>query len=130
MIFLVMNNQVLGKGIRRWITFLLYIVSLMYICSGKKKLFCAFIDYKKAFDSVQRGLLWGKLLNSCVNGKVLHVIRDMYVKAKSCVKTRHGLSQFFVSNVGLRQGENLSPVLFSLFFNDLKGFLRVTMSKA
>ena len=89
----------------------------------KKKLFCAFIDYKKAFDSVQRGLLWGKLLNSGVNGKVLHVIRDMYAKAKSCVKTRHGLSQFFVSNVGLRQGENLSPVLFSLFLNDLKGFL-------
>ena len=24
----------------------------------KKRLFCAFIDYKKAFDSVQRGLLW------------------------------------------------------------------------
>ena len=72
---------------------------------------------------MQRGLLWGKLLNSGVNGKVLHVIRDMYAKAKSCVKTRHGLSQFFVSNVGLRQGENLSPVLFSLFLNDLKGFL-------
>ena len=72
---------------------------------------------------MQRGLLWGKLLNSGVNGKVLHVIRDMYAKAKSCVKTRHGLSQFFVSNVGLRQGENLSPVLFSLFLNDLKVFL-------
>ena len=51
------------------------------------------------------------------------MIRDMYAKAKSCAKTRHGLSQFFVSNVGLRQGENLSPVLFSLFLNDLKGFL-------
>ena len=46
----------------------------------------------------------------------------MYAKAKSCVKTRHGLSQFFVSNVGLRQRENLLPVLFSLFLNDLKGF--------
>ena len=46
---------------------------------------------------MQRGLLWGKLLNSGVNGKVLHVIRDMYAKAKSCVKTRHGLSQFFLS---------------------------------
>ena len=51
------------------------------------------------------------------------MIRDMYAKVKSCVKTRHGLSQFSVSNIGLRQGENLSPVLFSLFLNDLKGFL-------
>ena len=58
-----------------------------------------------------------------MNGKFLRVLRDMYVKAKSCVKTRHGLSQFFVSNVGLRQGGNLSPVVFSLFLNDLKGFL-------
>ena len=77
---------------------------------------------------MQRGLLWGKLLNSGVNGKVLRVIRDMHAKAKSCVKTRHvktrhGLSQFFVSNVGLRQGENLSPGLFPPFLNDLKGFL-------
>ena len=70
---------------------------------------------------MQRGLLWEKLLNSDVNGKVLRVIRDMYAKAKSCVKTRHSLSQFFVSNVGLRQGKNLSPVLFSLFLNDMKG---------
>ena len=69
---------------------------------------------------MQRGLLWGKLLNSGVNGKVPRVIRDMYAKAKSCVKTRHSLSQFFVSNVGLRQGGNFSPVLFSLFLNDLK----------
>ena len=52
------------------------------------------------------------------------MIRDMYAKAKSCVKTRHGLSQFFLSQtLGLRQWENLSPVLFSLFLNDLKGFL-------
>ena len=51
---------------------------------------------------------------------VLRVIRDMYAKARSCVKTRHGVSQFFASNVGVRQRENLSPVLFSLFLNDLK----------
>jgi hypothetical protein len=49
----------------------------------------------------------------------------MYRKAKSCVKTNAGLSpKFFVSNIGLRQGENASPVLYSIFFmNDLRDFL-------
>ena len=45
-----------------------------------------------------------------MNGKFLRVLRDMYAKAKSCVKTRHGLCSFFVSNVGLCQGEMLSSL--------------------
>ena len=32
-------------------------------------------------------------------------------------------SEFFVSNVGVRQGENLSPILFSMFLNDLSEFI-------
>ena len=96
--------------------FALHCLSDVYLQrKRKRKKRSAFIDYKKAFDSVQRGLLWGKLLNSGVNGKVLHLIRDMYAKAKSCVKTRHGLSQFFVSNVGLRQGEICRQFCFRCF---------------
>ena len=38
----------------------------------RKRLFCTFVDYKKAFDSVQRSLLWDKLLNSGIFGKVLN----------------------------------------------------------
>ena len=102
--------------------FALHCLTDVYIRSGFLFLFCAFIDYKKAFYSVQRGLLRAKLLNSGVNGKVQRVIRNRYAKAKSCVKTRHGLSHFFVANVGLRLAENLLPVLFSLSSNDLKGF--------
>ena len=57
----------------------------------------------------------GKLLNFGVNVKVLRVLRDMYAKANSCVKTRHGLSQFFVSNVGLRQGKICRQFCFRCF---------------
>ena len=91
----------------------------------RKKLFCTFIDYRKAFDTIQHSLLWEKLLTVGVNGHVINVIKDMYCKAKSCVRTKNGLSNFFVSNIGLRQGENLSPVLFSIFLNDLKYFLKL-----
>ena len=34
-------------------------------------------------------------------------------------------SDYFPCNVGVRQGENLSPLLFSIYLNDLKDFIRV-----
>ena len=51
------------------------------------------------------------------------IIHYMYDNAKSCVRKGSQLSEFFYSNVGVRQGENLSLVLFSLFLNDLVEFI-------
>jgi hypothetical protein len=88
-----------------------------------KTLFCAFIDYRKAFDSVDRCALWNKLLQYCIDGKMFKIIHNMYESAKSCVRLGTKLSDHFYSNVGVRQGENLYPVLFSLFLNDLVEFI-------
>ena len=41
---------------------------------------------------------------------------------KSCVMDSGIQSDFFESHVGVRQGENLSPLLFALFLNDLDTF--------
>ena len=67
--------------------------------------------------------LWHKLLQSKVNGKILNVIINMYRDIKSCVSLLGEESAFFSSLSGVRQGENLSPVLFSLYLNDLESFL-------
>ena len=42
----------------------------------------------------------------------------MYENAKSCVKQQTLKSGIFACNMGVRQGENLSPLLFSIFLND------------
>ncbi|MCG8113215.1 MAG: reverse transcriptase domain-containing protein [Candidatus Thiodiazotropha taylori] len=89
----------------------------------KKKLFCSFIDFSKAFDSVWRVGLWMKLLANNINGKLLRIIFNMYKGIKSSVSYNGEESTFFPSFRGLRQGENLSPVLFALFLNDLETFL-------
>ena len=47
----------------------------------------------------------------------------MYAKAKSCVKVNNSYSGYFTNNCGVRQGENLSPLLFALFLNYLKPYL-------
>ena len=44
----------------------------------------------------------------------------MYENAKSCVKQGQALSNFFSCEVGVRQGENLSPLLFAIYLNDFE----------
>ena len=89
----------------------------------QKKMFCAFIDYSKAFDSVWRPGLWYKLIKSGITGKMYTLIYNMYQDIRSCVAVNGECSQFFNSYIGVRQGEYLSPMLFSIFVNDLEKYL-------
>ena len=88
--------------------------------ASSKKLYCVFIDFRQAFDSVWRLGLWHKLISYNITGKCFRLIRSMYENIKSRVKYINGKSQFFPCTVGVRQGENLSPFLFAIFLNDLE----------
>ena len=87
-------------------------------------LYCAFVDLKKVFDSIYKDALWYKLLNLGIKGRTFRIIRDMYAKVKSRVKSASTMSDFFEYAVGLRQGEVFSPLLFSLFVEDLELYLQ------
>ncbi len=89
----------------------------------KKKLYCAFIDYQKAFDLVDRKSLWTKLLACNIKGKIMKLIYNLYQNTKASVKFNNKLSQSFNCNIGVRQGDNLSPLLFVLFINYFEKFL-------
>ena len=93
----------------------------MYLAQ-KKKVFCAFVDYAKAFDSIWRVGLWHKLVQSNISGRVLRVLKNLYSGIKSCVLLNGSRSDFFSCMTGVRQGENLSPFLFSIFVNDMEEF--------
>ena len=65
-----------------------------------------------------------EIIENNIDGKFLVIVRNMYEQAKSCNKLNGNYSQFFKANMGVRQGENLmdvrhgenlSPVLFSIF---------------
>ncbi len=85
-----------------------------------------FVDYRKAFDMVDRSSLWQKLPTIGIDGKILRIIRNMYQNVKSCVQQNSSYSNFFNCNIGVRQRENISPLLFSIFLNDLSEFLGLT----
>ena len=54
---------------------------------------------------------------------MFRIIHNLYANVKSCVRISNSKFTSFSSNIGVRQGENLSPVLFSLFLNDLTKFI-------
>ncbi|MEE9190592.1 MAG: reverse transcriptase family protein [Candidatus Neomarinimicrobiota bacterium] len=89
----------------------------------RKKLYCVFIDFEKAFDTIWRKALWHKLIQQGVSGKILQVIHNIYQNAKSTIELNGENSDYFQSFQGIRQGENLSPILFSMFVNDLEQYL-------
>jgi len=78
----------------------------------KEKLYCCYVDYRKAYDCIDRGRLWYKLMKLGVDGKILSLLRSMYSEVKLCIKHLGSISDFFASNVGLLQGEIRSPICF------------------
>ena len=90
---------------------------------SNRRLYCVFVDYRKAFDSISHNMLWSKLWKAGIRGRLLNIIRSIYDNVKSCVKLDGKLSAMFDLHVGLLQGESLSPILFSLFINDIESEL-------
>ena len=59
------------------------------------KLYVALIDFKKAYETVNRDILWTVLYGSGVRGKMLRIIRGIYATVQSCVMSKSGLSDFY-----------------------------------
>ena len=86
-----------------------------YYKNKKGRVYCAFIDYTKAFDLIDRSALWMKLINNVVSGKILNVIFNMHKHAKSCVKNDGKMSDFFHVIWGFDK-EKTCPLFYLLFF--------------
>jgi len=80
---------------------------------NKEKLFTCFVDFRKAYDTVPRHLLWEKLERRGVS----------YGNVPICVKSPTGYSACFEATIGVKQGCPLSPLLFGMYIDDLEGEL-------
>ena len=82
-------------------------------------LFVVFIDYQKAFDSINREAIWRALRRRRVPEKITNLIKQGY-NGFSCRVLHHNVkSQPFETISGVRQGCLLSPLLFLLVLDDV-----------
>lgn len=116
----------------------------------KKPLFMAFIDLKMAFDMVNHQALLAKLLDFGIGGNFYLLIKSIYFSKMSpnnntnnlenCqennyrqldaalklrVKLPEGMTSTFPCNIGVKQGDPLSPILFNCFFDSVIDHLQL-----
>ena len=60
-----------------------------------------------------------------IDCKLLRIVKNMYSQVKSCVRGCKLYSEFFECAIGLKQGKVLSPVMFSLFIENLELFCKM-----
>ena len=87
--------------------------------SSRKNAHLGFIDVCKAYDSINREILWQKLANLGINGDFLSTLQSLYTDdCVDCVVNGVTTRPIFLRR-GLRQGCALSPLLFALYIMDV-----------
>ena len=100
-------------------TDMMFVIRRLQELARKKRipLYACFIDLTKAYDSVDRTLLWKVLARFGVPQRMISVIRQFHDGMRACVRLDDGeCSEWFPVEQGLRQGCVLAPLLFNIFF--------------
>ncbi len=79
----------------------------------------AFLDIKSAYDRVDHAILWDKCKACGIKGQLLSILQSLFSGIAMSVVVRGERSYTIRPRCGLLQGSILSPLLFSIFIDDL-----------
>ena len=106
-----------------------HLFTLRRVCelahAHRTPLFAAFVDYKKAFDCLDREALWQLLAARGVHTHLIALIRDLYAGCEGEVHIQGARSRRVRMRTGVRQGCALSPMLFNVYIDHI---LRTALS--
>ena len=81
--------------------------------------YCAMVDLSKAFDRINKNILFKKLYEAGLNPKFVEILRCMYDEAYVHTSFNKIKGKSWKVGNGVRQGGVLSPLLFSFYLNDI-----------
>ena len=85
----------------------------------RKSISCVFIDYSKAFDTIDHNILCKKLELYRLGEGVISWCRAYLTDRQQCVKVDDHTSSCKYINYGVPQGSILGPLFFIIYVNDL-----------
>ena len=104
------------NGFRRGRTTIAQILSLRRIIeemrNHNKEITLCFVDFKKAFDSINRDVMFKILPLYGIPEPIITAIKVLYTNTKALVITPDGETQPFDISAGVLQGDTLAPFLF------------------
>ena len=83
-----------------------------YIHRGSSVLGC-FLDASKAFDLVDHGMLFDKLLTRGLPVSIVRFLSSWYYAQQMCARWNSSFSDSFHVSNGVRQGGVLSPIVYT-----------------
>ena len=118
-------HLVYPKGLAAWTdSMVCFAKSLRYIRQVISKsvafdqpLFMAFVDLRKAYDSVPRDTLWRILHVYGVHTKLIELLMDLHTGTQAAVRMGGVVSEWFDVHGGVRQGCVIAPLLFNIYMD-------------
>lgn len=80
--------------------------------------YCCFVDYSKAFDTIEHEKIWQALKSQGIENKYIRVVKNIYDNSKAKIKLEKEGEEIKIER-GVRQGDPLSPKLFTAVLEEV-----------